>query len=117
MEKTPDDILQQEILRERAEVLSRAGHSVEQALIKLRLLEESIEGQCRDLHRTGHSPAISREIKEINSKINRYNRLREYAQLRYHYLIITREAIGLRRHHRVEEIYPIPPKKRHLQEI
>ena len=127
MEKPPEDVLQQELLKERAVVLGRAGDSVERALIRLRRLEESIEGQCRALMRLGDGrpsaklgglPAEKGEIiQEINENINRYNRLREYAQLRYHYLIITREAIGLRRHNRVEEMYPVPPKKRHLQEV
>ncbi len=127
MEKTPEDALQQELLKERAEVLGRAGHSVDRALTKLRDLGKAIDGRCHDLNHRDNgdgqhaSPDLSlpkrQIIQGINKDISRYNRLREYAQLRYHYLIITREAIGLRRHQRVEEIYPIPPKRKHLQEI
>jgi len=126
MEKTPEDVLQQELLRERAEVLGRAGESVERALIKLRHLGESIEGQCREClslqdghHRreAGDLPVLQKQIlRDINKNITQYNRLREYARLRYHYLIITREAMGLRRHQWVEEVYPIPPKKKPIQE-
>jgi hypothetical protein len=127
MEKKPDDLLQQELLREKAEVLGRAGDSVDRALIKLRHLGASIEGRCNELHRPGNGTSRGKSsgpldhqkriIGDINEDINRYNLLREYAQLRYHYLIITREAMGLRKHQHVEEVYPMPPKKKQLQEI
>ena len=55
-----------------------------------------------------------RTIREINEEIDTYNQLREHAQLRYYYLIVIREAMGLRRHDRVEEIYVIPDKRGHL---
>ncbi|MDQ1277067.1 MAG: hypothetical protein QG555_106, partial [Thermodesulfobacteriota bacterium] len=55
-------------------------------------------------------------LKDINKVILQYNRLWDHAQLRYYYLIVTREAMGLRSHHRVEEIYRIPPKKKQLRE-
>jgi GTP cyclohydrolase III len=127
MEKTPQDVLQQELLRERAQVLGRAGDSVERALTTLRSLETAIDERRWDLHRICEEKKTHGErelstlkrqlIQDLNREISQYNRLREYAQLRYHYLIITREAIGLRKHQRVEEVYPIPPKKRHLQEL
>jgi hypothetical protein len=56
-------------------------------------------------------------VKEINGEINKYNHAREYAKLRYYYLIVTREAMGMRRHHWVEEIYTIPPRKKYLRDI
>jgi hypothetical protein len=123
---TPEDVLQQELLKERAEVLRRAGDSVDRALIKLRKLGESIEGRCHDLHPSDHgqkrhedsdSPALRRQlIKDINKEINSYNRLRDYTRVRYHYLIVTREAMGLRKHQWVEDVYLIPPKKKPLRE-
>ena len=126
MEKKPDDVLQAELLREKAAVLGRAGDSVDRALITLRHLGEYIEGRCGELRQNENgrmpheafTPAAHHRqiIREINKEIHRYNRLREYAQLRYHYLIITREALGLRKHQHVEEIYAIPPKKKQLQE-
>jgi hypothetical protein len=126
MDNTPENILQQEILRERAEVLGRAGASVDRALERLRRLASSIEGRCRALEGMGdrspfpsdslHRTSRSAIVAEINREISAYNQLREYARLRYHYLIITREALGLRRHHRVEELYAIPPKKNAIQE-
>jgi len=127
MDKSPDDVLQNEILRERAEVLWRAGESVDRALIRLRCLEQSIEGQYLELDRlrNRHLPQVRGDlatrkrqiIKGINENILNYNMLRDHARLRYHYLIVTREAMGLRRHQRVEEIYAIPPKKRFLREV
>jgi len=41
---------------------------------------------------------------------------RELAKLRFYYLIVTREALGLRRHQKVEEMYRIPPIKKYLQQ-
>jgi len=40
--------------------------------------------------------------------------IKEYAQLRYYYLIVTREAMGFRRHKAVEDVYRIPPKRKYL---
>lgn len=126
MDKTPENILQQEIIRERAAVLGRAGESVDRALAKLCLLEKSIDRYYRELLQldTGYDSTPAGDlsalktniIRKINKDIHHYNRLREHAQLRYHYLIITREALGLRRHQRVEELYAIPPKKRQIEE-
>lgn len=127
MDKTPENVLQQELLRERAAVLGRAGESVDRALDKLRLLDSAIERHYCDLLQLDKGPHLAamddlltlktQIIRKINKDINHYNRLREHAQLRYHYLIITREALGLRRHTRVEEFYAIPPKKRQIEEI
>ena len=126
--KSPDDILQQEFLKERAEVLGRAGARVSEALQKLRRIEERItagqgryeelahlfaEGVKHDRH------TLQRRVKllrEINAEIGKFNQAREDAKLGYYYLIVTREALGLRRHHWVEEIYCIPPKKATLQD-
>jgi len=117
LEKTPEDILQQEILKERAEVLGKAGISVEKALAKLRDIEADIEEKKRLL--TGLAQGDRerlRAIKEINREISRFNNQREYVKLRFYYLVVTREALGLRRHQRIEEFYRIPPKKRHIRE-
>ena len=61
----------------------------------------------------GESPGLE-ALAEINGEIRRYNRARAYAELRYYYLIVTREAMGIRRHKAVEEVYRIPPKKKYL---
>jgi hypothetical protein len=54
---------------------------------------------------------------EINREIGKFNRAREYAKLRYYYLIVTREAMGMRRHHWVDEWYRIPPRKPHFRNL
>ena len=50
--------------------------------------------------------------RELNREINKFNAAREHAKLRYYYLIVTREAMGFRRHASVEEAYRIPPRKK-----
>lgn len=126
--KSPEDLLQEEFLQERAAVLGRAGESVSKALEKLqgiekslkerlsrlRDLERSIRQDCTDFDRMG---GLRRQmIMEINKEIHKYNRAREYASTRYYYLIVTREAMGMRRHHWVEQHYRVPPRKKHLQD-
>jgi hypothetical protein len=119
--KSPDEILHEEFLQERAAVLGRAGDSMSKALEKMRNIEEKIE-ECLD--RLGEMKAqilqngsYRQMILEINREINKYNRAREHALLRYYYLIVTREAMGMRRHHWVEQQYSVPPKKRYLQDL
>jgi len=124
-EKTVDEILREEFLKERAVVLGRTGESVSRAIVKLQRLGKAIEARQRefshleqelskDPDRPEFRLARERKIIEINKKIALYNRLWDHAQLRYYYLIVTREAMGLRSHHRVEEMYRIPPKKKEL---
>lgn len=127
-EKTQDDILREEFLRERAVVLGRSGESLQKALEKLHAVETLIvalsenlraPADAGDLRSIGCAEPTSvrqQVVKEINEQIRHYNRLREYAQLRHYYLIVTREAMGLRRHNWVEKTYPIPPKKKCLEE-
>jgi hypothetical protein len=120
------DLTQEEILRERALVLARAGDSVHRALEKLRAIEKVItdkEQILNEIIKSGingnkaeendDAPQTSPEklVNEINKSIFAYNKLREYAKLRYYYFIVTREAMGFRRHKMVEEIYRIPSKK------
>jgi hypothetical protein len=126
--KSPEDILQEEFLQEKAAVLGRAGESVSKALeklqgiekslkerlIRLRDIERSIRQDCPDIDNMG---GLRRQIMiEINKEIHKYNRAREYASTRYYYLIVTREAMGMRRHHWVEQHYRVPPRKKHLQD-
>ena len=120
---------QEDILRERASVLARAGESVFIALKKLNSIEKVIEDRASILNNAlengngetetenGDKLNCSTEelFNEINREIFRYNKAREFAKLRYYYLIITREAMGLRRHKMVEEIYEIPSQKQNIQ--
>jgi hypothetical protein len=124
--KTVQNILQEEMLRERAAVLARAGEHLADALKKLEKLDSEIaagiaswqsglgnagsaapEGTCDDRRRL---------ICELNGKIGLYNKQREQVRTRYYYLIVTREALGIIHHQRLEEIYRIPPPKRLLPE-
>ena len=119
------DETQEELFRERASVLTRAGESVQIALRKLGEIEDGIKHRLTSIkhsiednnyetgtkinNRLGNS--TEKLLDEINGEVVKYNHTREYARLRYYYLIVTREAMGLRRHKMVEEIYRIPPKK------
>jgi hypothetical protein len=107
-----------EILQERAEVLGRAGEKLALALNKLKAIEAVINVKMESLASPGqgHGPAdpTGDIIGDINGEIKHYNEAREYAKLRYYYLIVTREAMGFRRHKSVEEVYSIPPKKKPL---
>jgi hypothetical protein len=127
--KTPENVLQEELLREKAEVLSRAGERVSSILEQLQNLEEDIEGFIRSLNGDRFIEALNGDlssdagmpkpvaIEKINERIVQYNALREEAKLRYHYLIITREALGMRRHHWVEAIYKIPARKGYMHNL
>jgi hypothetical protein len=124
--KTVQNILQEEMLRERAAVLARAGEHLADALKKLDKIDSEIAAEmAASQHGTGHdesdAPAGDRDdrrrlIRELNGKIGLYNRQREQVRTRYYYLIVTREALGIIHHQRLEEIYRIPPPKRSLPE-
>jgi hypothetical protein len=91
------------------------------ALEKLHNIEKKIEACLNRLKEmeapSGQNGSRHQMILEINREINKYNQAREYALLRYYYLIVTREALGMRRHHWVEQQYHVPPRKKHLQDI
>lgn len=122
--KTTEDALKEEILRERAEVLGRAGEKLSAAIEKMHMIEKGIQErweqfQCeKKKYKETEAIQFLRQqvVREINGEIRKYNSAREHAKLRYYYLIVTREAMGMRRHHWVEEMYKIPPKKKYLQE-
>ncbi|MDD5100253.1 MAG: hypothetical protein PHP66_04805 [Syntrophales bacterium] len=138
--RSTQEILQDEMLRERAAVLARAGERLAEALEKLQVLECDIEsamaacpvgvesgkpcphgGFQTDGHAAGNIGIGERTdrirfISELNGKIRTYNLQREHVRKRYYYLIVTREALGMIHHQRLEEIYRIPPKKRFLSE-
>ena len=116
------DTLCEELLRERAAVLARAGRAVEDALAELTKLEhqiKTIQEQLKTLMIQDHDADNIQEqqllIAEINSIIDQFNTVRKTAQLKYYYLIVTREAMGLRRHNMIQEIYIIPARKKKMQ--
>jgi hypothetical protein len=126
--KSTEDVLQEEFLRERAAVLGRAGECVSSALEKLHSIENSLEERMgrlaeierlvsQDLTDARNLGQLRRQIvAEINREISRFNGAREHALRRLYYLIVTREAMGMRRHHWVDQHYRVPPRKKHLQD-
>ena len=116
------DNLCDEIFRERAAVLSRAGNAVSDVLDLLNRLKNEIESKKHllDILSFGDDLiGISCNKKvlcaEINENIEKFNAACKIAQLKYYYFIVTREAMGLRRHDRVREIYKIPDEKKMIQ--
>ena len=127
-QKDPENILREEMMKERAEVLGRAGEKLAAAIEKMRIIEQVIEERLKSyrsiVEKSGEGYddgklVLLRQkiVKEINGEIGKFNHAREYAKLRYYYLIVTREAMGMRRHHWVEESYRIPPRKKYLRDV
>jgi hypothetical protein len=116
--KTTQEILQEDLLRERASVLARAGERLTDTLEKLRSIEKDLTEALVLWHReVENGGKNSQSLRgEVNVKIRAYNRQREHVKTRYYYLIVTREALGIIHHERLDEIYRIPPKKRCLPE-
>ena len=126
-QKDPENILREEMMREKAEVLGRAGEKLSAAIEKVKSIEQGVEERLKKLQslfeksqegydNSGLAPQRQKMVKEINKEISKFNHAREYAKLRYYYLIVTREAMGMRRHHWVDESYRIPPKKKYLRD-
>jgi len=118
------DSLCEELLRERAAVLSRAGFAVEDALEKLLKIEQQIQEKIQYLQSV-HNDTSGQEhlhdqqsiFEEVNVIIDQFNTVCQKAEIQYYYLIVTREALGLRRHETVQQFYQIPPKKKKMQAI
>lgn len=116
-----DNILE-ELRREKAAVLARASWAVEEVIDKMERIEEEIRLKISTLN-AAEGQDDSRDIlrrrkllyEEINGHIDAFNAFRQKAQLKYYYLIVTREALGLRRHEMVQKIYRIPDKKKKLE--
>jgi hypothetical protein len=111
-----------ELLREKAAVLSRAGFAVEDVLQKMACIHQEIETKI-SLLRSSVSDLPDQKIlqrklliiDEINLHIDEFNHIRQKAELQFYYLIVTREALGLRRHQAVQDLYRIPEKKKKIQ--
>jgi hypothetical protein len=114
----------EELLREKAAVLSRAGMAVEDAIARIMRMDREIEVKISILNFldcNDHTSEILQKkqliCEEINFSIEKFNALHQKAELQYYYLIVTREALGLRRHEMIQEIYRIPEKKEKIQAI
>ncbi len=84
----------QELQAERANALGRLGRAVERAIAEAKAVELALppEGEARERALALH---------EV---------LRKEAETQLWYLIVTREACGLRRHQDVYEAYPLPAR-------
>jgi hypothetical protein len=116
------DNICEELLRERAAVLSRAGRAVSDAIELLTKLDNEIERKMsflEDLKSNGNTQDVEQSMQTINEEINllieQFNAICRKAHLQYYYLIVTREALGLRRHDRIQEIYIIPDEKKKIK--
>lgn len=115
------DVLANELLRERAMVLARAGFAVEEALARLQTIERQIDDKiqaCPSFNEElCNAPAVERQtsFEEIDGLIDQFNTARKKAEIQFYYLIVTREAMGLRRHETVQRLYTIPPKRKRIQ--
>ena len=116
------DNLLEELLREKAAVLSRAGMAVEEALEQLTRIDQEIEAKLSLLNTfiwNKHTSEMLQKkqmvCEEINLSVDQFNSIRKKAELQYYYLIVTREALGLRRHEMIQDIYRIPDKKEKIR--
>jgi hypothetical protein len=116
--KTTQDLLQEDLMRERVSTLARAGERLTDALERLRSIEKDLTEVLVLWYRGAENGGKNsqRLLTEANEKICAYNRQREQVKTCYYYLIVTREALGIIHHERLEEIYRIPTKKYCLPE-
>lgn len=89
--------LEQEIAREIASALGRAGEKVDYALLRLELAAREIDTAPNAAHRRAY--------------VERFNQIRREALAARHELRIHREAVGIRSNQLLEQIYPIPPAR------
>ncbi|GAB6271202.1 MAG TPA: hypothetical protein DHO02_05225 [Syntrophaceae bacterium] len=118
------ETLCEDLLRERAAVLARAGFAVEDALEKLVKIDRQLEEKLRDWRLRQDDPADKEDLQkpqsvidDVNEIIDQFNVACQKAEIQYYYLIVTREALGLRRHETVQKLYQVPPKKKKMQAI
>lgn len=89
--------LEQEIVKEKAAALGRAGERLEAALADAEALRRALDAETDPLRRTELLP--------------RYRTARHQALLARTMLLIQREAIGLRHHRDVDQQFPEPPHR------
>ena len=89
-----------EIAREKAEALGRAGERLERLLGALGALGADLER----LARSGPPEAVAAAER-------RYEALRARALTAQRYLVIQREAVGVRSHALVNELFAVPPPR------
>lgn len=88
--------IEEEIRREKAAALGRAGERLEEAL--------------READDLGHRLDAATGPAERARLWDEYERARTRARLARHALVIQREAIGLRNHRAVDQLFPEPAR-------
>ncbi|RLA86123.1 MAG: hypothetical protein DRG31_01085 [Deltaproteobacteria bacterium] len=94
-----------EIVEEQAQALSRVSKRIEQYLNELGRLNSEIERSLRE-----------GDLKRANALIERFNETRQLAHKYLYFLVVQREAIGFRIHPDMSRIFPIPPRKKRIDE-
>jgi hypothetical protein len=89
--------LQQEIVKEKAAALGRAGERLEAALDEARRLALTLDGEANPEQRA--------------ERLREYEAARRRAATARTMLLIQREAIGLRHHRVVDQQFPEPPRR------
>jgi hypothetical protein len=85
--------IETEILHERSPPLARVARTLDAHLENLHLAHDALRCASPD---------------ERPQRVQRYRELEELVRTWYWYLIVQREANGLRHHHCIEKHYPIP---------
>lgn len=86
--------VEDELRRERAAALGRAGTQLEEAI--------AATEQARDV-------LLAAAPEEKASALQAFRAARDRARYRLWCLIVHREAVGLRSHREIDEAFPIPP--------
>jgi hypothetical protein len=89
--------LEQEIVQEIAAALGRTAAKLDYALLRLELAARDLDAAAGD---------------EVAARAARFDALRAEALQARHELLIHREAVGIRRNDLLEQLYPIPPRRR-----
>ena len=92
------EVLEQEIVAEMAAALGRSAAKVDLALLRLELAAKDIDAAADDDERA--------------RLVARFNALRAEALRARHELAIHREAVGFRRNHELDRLYPVPGPRR-----
>jgi hypothetical protein len=89
--------IEDEIRREKAGALGRAGERLDEAL--------------REVERIGREIEVARRAPERACLLEAYAAARARARSARYALVIQREAIGLRNHRIVDQLFPEPPPR------
>lgn len=104
--------LEAEILQEMAEALGNSGERVERALARLQEASGRIREIKGSVAKVAEGAERIRIMTRLEQEVRAYNLLRQEAVEQLRWLIIHREALGIRNHALVVEKYRIPPPMR-----